>query len=170
VVYFEDILMYSRDKASHMEHLSQMFQVLRQQKLYTKLEKCELFTPQVIFFCHLMSSEGIQVDEFKVEAMKSWSTPTSITEVLSFHRLASFYRRFMKDFSSIMAPLTKCMKKGNLEWTKVLQRAIEIIKERLCSTPILTLSNFDLLEIECDASSVAIEVVLAQAKRPLGLP
>ena len=115
VVYFDDILVYSRDEASHVEHLSQVFHVLKQQKLYAKLEKCELFTPQVIFLGYVVSNERIQVDESKVEAIKSWPTSTSIIKVRSFHGSSSFYHWFIKDFSSIMAPLTEFMKKGSFE-------------------------------------------------------
>jgi len=117
VVYFDDILVCSCDEASHMEHLYQVFHVLRQQNLYTKLKKCELFTHQVIFLGYVVFGEGIQVYESKVEAIKSWPTPTSIMEVQIFHRLASFYHMFIKDFSSIMAPLTEYMKKGSFGWT-----------------------------------------------------
>jgi len=92
VVYFDDILVYSQDEASHKEHFTQVFQVLRQQALYAKLEKCELFTPQVVFLRYLVSGEGIQVDETKVEAIKSWPIAITIIEVHSFHGLASFYR------------------------------------------------------------------------------
>jgi len=88
VVYFEDILVYSCDEISHVEHLSQVFQ---QQKLYAKLEKCKLFTSHVVFLSYVVSGEGIHVDESKVEVIKSWPTPTSIMKVQSFHGLASFY-------------------------------------------------------------------------------
>jgi len=144
LVYFDDILAYSHDETSHKDYISQVFQVLRHQKSYAKLEKCELFAPQVVFLGHVVSGEGIQVDESKVEAIKIQPTPSSLTEVRSFHGLAFFNRRFIKDFSSIIAPLTECVKKG-IEWRKASQRAFETIKDRLCSAPILALPNFNLL-------------------------
>jgi len=115
VVYFDDILVYSHDEESHVACFSQGSQALRQQKLYAKLEKCKLFAPQVIFLRFVMSVEGIQVDEPKVEAIKSWPTPTTTMEVQSFHGLASLYHQFIKDFSSITAPLTEWIKNGSFE-------------------------------------------------------
>jgi len=76
----------------------------------------------------VVSGEEIQVDESKVEAIKSWATPTSIMKVRSFYRLAFSYRRFIKYFSSIVAPLIECMKKGSFEWTKAAQRAFEKLR------------------------------------------
>jgi len=88
MVYFDDILVYSQDETSHTEHLTQVFQVLRQQALYADLEKCELFTPQVVFIGYVVSGEGIQVDEAKVETINSFPIPTTIMGVRSFHGLA----------------------------------------------------------------------------------
>ena len=89
-------------------------------------------------------------------------------EVHCFYGLASFYRRFPKDFSSIIAPLTGRVKKGTFEWTKATQRAFESIKGRLCLAPILALPNFKLLfEVKCDASRARIGAVLTQANCPL---
>ena len=167
VVYFDDILVYSKTEADHIQHLQQVFTTLRSQQLYGKLEKCEFLVPKVIFLGYVVSCNGIQVDEAKVEAIQSWPVPNSVTAVRSFHGLASFYRRFIRDFSTIMASLTECMNKGNFSWPPATPKAFKTIKQRLCEAPLLTVQNFEeLFEVECDAIGWALELFLLNSRSP----
>jgi len=104
------------------------------------------------------------VNESKVKAIKCWHVPPSITKVRSFHGFALFYHRFIKDFSLIIVPLIVCMNKEIFVWTKTAQKAFEAITEKLCSTPTVDLSKFELMfEVECDADGVGIRS-LSQAQ------
>lgn len=168
VVYLDDILVYSKDLEEHVEHLRRLFEVLRNQKLYGKREKCSFVVDKVLFLGYVVSKDGVSVDDSKIEAIRSWPTPTTIGEVRSFHGLASFYRRFIRDFSTITSPITSCLKKGLFVWGDEAQKAFEVIKERLAAAPLLALPDFSQpFEVECDASGVGIGAVLIQGRRPI---
>ena len=168
VVYFDDILVYSRSEEEHAHHLQQVLSVLSQEELYGNLEKCHFFTSQVVFLGYVVSAHGIHVDESKVQAIRDWPVPTSIQQVRSFHGLASFYRRFVRDFSTVVAPMTEVLKAKKFEWNDQAQRAFEEVKCKLTSAPVLALPSFSkVFEVECDASGVGIGAVLSQEKRPV---
>ena len=169
VVYFDDILIYSKNLDEHVLHIQAVLSVLRENQLFANLKKCTFCVESVIFLGFVVSSKGIQVDKSKVEAIVSWPTPRTVSEVRSFHGLASFYRRFVKDFSSKAAPLNELVKKNvKFEWGDAQENAFKQLKEDLTTAPVLALPNFNnTFEIECDASGTGIGAVLKQDGRPL---
>lgn len=169
VVYFDDILIFSKTLDEHVEHLKQVFEVLRKQQLFANLKKCAFCVDRVVFLGFVVSSKGVEVDEDKIKAIKEWPKPKSVTEVRSFHGLASFYRRFVRDFSTIASPLTEVIKKDKVfTWGKDQDDAFNLLKEKLCSAPLLQLPNFSKsFEVECDASGKGIGAVLMQESKPI---
>ncbi|XP_060183112.1 uncharacterized protein LOC132613073 [Lycium barbarum] len=147
----------------------QVFEVLRKEKLYANLKKCAFCVERVVFLGFVVSASGIEADESEVEAIRDWPTSSSVTQVRSFHGLASFYRRFVKDFSTIAAPLTELIKKEQpFVWEESQERAFKELKHRLSSAPLLQLPHFSkTFEIECDASGVGIDGVLMQEGKPI---
>ena len=107
IVFIDDILIYSRSKEDHVEHLRTVLKILKQKKLYAKFKKCEFWLDKIAFLGHIVSSEGILVDPSKVEAVENWPRPKSVSEVRSFLGLAGYYRRFVEGFSKIALPLTQ---------------------------------------------------------------
>ncbi|KAL0641682.1 hypothetical protein Bca4012_102537 [Brassica carinata] len=113
VVYFDDFLIYSKTMKELVNHLKQVLDVLRKENLYANYKKCSFGTDNLVFLGFVVTSQGIHVDEEKVKAIREWPTPKSIGEVRSFHGLAGFYRRFVRDFSTVAAPLTEVIKKSD---------------------------------------------------------
>jgi hypothetical protein len=130
VVFIDDILIYSRSKEEHEEHLRIVLQLLRDHQLYVKFSKCEFYIKEVPFLGHVVSPEGIAVDPSKVKEVLEWKLPTMVSEVRSFLGLADYYRRFIPNFSKITKPITELLKKGNKYlWSEACDEAFKHLKK-----------------------------------------
>nr|GEV92298.1 putative reverse transcriptase domain-containing protein [Tanacetum cinerariifolium] len=142
IVFIDEILVYSKTKEEHEEHLRIVLGTLRQKKLYVKFSKCEFWLGQVAFLGHIVSADGITMDPVKVEAITKWPRPKTVTEIRSFLGLAGYYRRFMEGFSRLALPLKKLRRKGeNLIWDEEREKSFEELKKRLVFAPIPTLPS-----------------------------
>ena len=169
VVYFDDILIYNKSLDKHVEHIKCVLAVLRKECLYANLEKCTFCTDKVVFLGFVVSAHGVEVDEEKIKAIHEWKPPQNVSQVRCFLGLAGFYHRFVKDFSSIAAPINALTKKDvPFQWGEAQEKAFEELKMKLTSAPLLALPDFGkTFEIECDASGVGIGGVLMQDRRPI---
>ena len=135
----------------------------KKNRLFANRKKCQFLTHDIQFLGFIVSSKGIKADPIKVQAILDWEKPSNIHEVRSFHGLASFYRRFIQNFSTITAPISNCLKKGDFEWTSSAQEALDKIKELITQAPVLRLPDFSkIYEVAFDASNVGIGGVVIQ--------
>ena len=168
VVYFDDILIYSRGREDHQHHLRQVCDALLREKLYAHPKKCYFFTTEVSFLGFIVSAQGVSADPEKVRAISSWPRPSTIHDVRSFIGLATFYRRFVQNFSYVTAPITDCLKLEPLQWTEAAEQAFDRLKALMTQAPVLQLPDFSkVFEVACDASSVGIGGVLSQDGHPV---
>ena len=164
IVFIDDILVYSKTWEEHEQHLRIVLQTLREHQLYAKKEKCDFWLTEVKFLGHVISGQGISVDPAKIETVLQWERPKNVAEIRSFLGLAGYYRRFVKDFSSIAAPMTRLTKKEvRFEWDADCEHAFQELRTRLTSAPILTIPNSDEpYEVYSDASGRGLGCVLMQ--------
>ncbi|CAL1400814.1 unnamed protein product [Linum trigynum] len=138
-VFFDDILVYNHDKESHLNHVRQVFHILRHYKFFIKFSKCAFGMTEIEYLGHFISVEGVQVDPRKITAMVDWPTPTNSTELRGFLGLAGYYRKFVRNYRSIARALTTLLKRGQFVWSNVATSAFQVLKEAMTSTPVLAL-------------------------------
>ncbi|KAL9252827.1 Retrovirus-related Pol polyprotein from transposon 17.6-like protein [Drosera capensis] len=169
VVYFDDIVVYSKALEDHVEHLRQVFQVLRENELYVKREKCSFAQEETTFLGHVVGEGRIMMDKSKVRAIQEWEPPKKVSELRSFLGLMNYYRRFIKGYSSLAAPLTDLLKKNKTwDWDTRCQQAFNALKEAVMEEPVLALPDHTKsYEVQSDTSDFAIGGVLMQDGHPL---
>ena len=167
MVFVDNILIYSQSEREHEDHLRIVLQLLRDHKLYAKFSKCEFWLTKMRFLRHVVSASGMSVDLKKVEAVMSWERPKSVFEIRSFLGLVGYYRRFIEDFSLLQAPLTRLTrKKVKFDWDDRCEEAIQELRRRLTTTPILIVRDRGQgYTVYCDASRAGLGCVLMQSGR-----
>ncbi|KAL0168811.1 hypothetical protein M9458_037033, partial [Cirrhinus mrigala] len=165
IVYMDDILVYSNSYAEHVQHVRSVLQRLVQHKLYAKEEKCQFHQQSIAFLGYIISPEGVAMDETKVRAVQNWPQPRTLKELQRFLGFSNFYRRFIRNFSSVAAPLTAMVKKGEtrLTWSPDALSAFHELRRRFTTAPVLRHPDPQLpFLVEVDASSTGVGAVLSQ--------
>jgi hypothetical protein len=142
VVFIDDILVFSKTKEEHAEHLMLVLQKLREHQLYAKRSKCEFWLKEVSFLGLVVSNGGISVDPSKVKDVLDWKPPTNASEIRSFLGLAGYYRRFIEGFSKLAKPMTALLEKNaKFVWSEKCQANFEELKKRLTTALVLILPD-----------------------------
>nr|CAH66048.1 OSIGBa0131F24.2 [Oryza sativa] len=164
VVFIDDILIYSKTKEEHEEHLRLALEKLREHQLYAKFSKCEFWLTEVKFLGHVISSGGVAVDPSNVESVLSWKQPKTVSEIRSFLGLAGYYRGFIENFSKIARPMTCLLQKEvKYKWTEDCKQSFQELKKRLVTAPVLILPDSRKgFQVYSDASRLGLGCVLMQ--------
>ena len=168
LVFFDDILIYSQTWAEHLHHIRVVFELLRLHRLFLKKSKCSFGSDRVAYLGHIIHGSGVEVDQSKIQSVIDWPTPQSTKALRGFLGLAGYYRKFIKDFGQIAAPLTSLLKKNSFHWDEHAEFAFLSLKQALSKSPVLCLPDFtSKFVVECDASGSGIGAVLQQHGHPV---
>jgi transposase InsO family protein len=169
LVFFDDILIYSRTFEEHLDHLQQVFELLQLHEWKLKLSKCAFAQRSISYLGHIISGAGVATDPDKLAAVTNWPSPVSVRELRGFLGLAGYYRKFVRHFGLIAKPLTELLRKNTVfQWTPDHESSFQALKQSLVTAPVLALPDYSRpFCIETDASSIGIGAVLTQDGHPL---
>ncbi|WVZ23582.1 hypothetical protein V8G54_002126 [Vigna mungo] len=168
LVFFDDILIYSKDLPHHLSHLHSVLLTMRQNSLYAKKSKCYFGVERVEYLGHFITKEGVSTDPAKILAVQNWPIPTSLKQLRGFLGLVGYYRCFVRGYGSIARPLTNMLKKDSFYWSEEAKAAFQSLKDCLTQSPVLALPNFSkVFVVDVDASGSGIGVVLMQDHHPI---
>ena len=163
LVYLDDIIIFSKTIEDHLDRLRDVFSHLRA-GLKVKPSKCHLLWKEMQYLGHIISENGVATDPEKTKRVSEWPTPTGAKDLQKFLGLASYYRKFIKNFAQIAAPLNRLTEQNRKYcWTPEFEDAFNAVKHRLTSSPILAFPRFDIkFTVDCDASGEGLGAVLSQ--------
>lgn len=169
LVFFDDILIYSLDFESHVQHVRAVLEILKRDQWQAKMSKCEFAQQRITYLGHVISADGVSTDQSKIEAIRTWIVPTMLKELRGFLGLSGYYRKFIKHYAIISQPLTALLKKGALFfWIEAAEIAFQTLKTALMTAPVLALPDYKAqFVVETDACDSGIGAVLSQKGHPL---
>jgi len=163
VVYLDDVLVFGKTLEEHNKRLRDVLERFRQANLKLKPSKCSFLQTEIKYLGHIISSDGLKTDPSKISAVKNWPVPKTKDELHSFLGLCGYYRSFIKNFSFTVEPLQKLMVTKTFNWSKDEDTAFNILKTKLCTSPILALPiKTGKFILDTDASHGCIGAVLSQ--------
>ena len=168
LVFFDDILVCSPTRKVHWKLLESVFEILKENHLVVKKEKCSLAKEEVHCLGHIIFVGGVKADPEKIEAMRTWPQPKNVRELRGFLGLTGYYCRFVASYGQIARSLTELLKKGGFNWEQEVSEAFERLKQSITEAPVLALPDFEQeFVVECDESKHGVGVVLMQQERPI---
>ena len=170
-VYLDDILIYSKSAEEHLEHLKLVFDVLRKEKFYVRVDKCAWMKPELFYLGHIISADGVRMDPAKVEAIKNWPQPPDQHELRKFLGLTNWFHKHIHHYAVITEPLNALLKKGvnvATAWGSAATEAFTRVKQLVSEEVILRFPDFTKeFEVITDASLLGTGAVLLQEGRPV---
>src|SRR3954452_4940875 len=163
-VYLDDVNVHSKTFEQHLKDLKEVFERIRKAGLKLRMDKCHFCDREIEFLGYVVGKDGIKTSEKIIEKVKNYPRPTNITEARGFIGLASYYRRFIQNFSEMTRPITELFQKGvKYEWNKIREENFQKLKEKLTTIPVLAYPNFEKeFILYTDASGYALGAVLSQ--------
>jgi hypothetical protein len=164
LVFFDDILIYSKTWNSHIAHVDKFLHLLSHHQILLKQSKCYFGASKAEYLGHIARKGGVRVDPKTIEAMQDWPQPKTLKILRGFLGLIGSYHKFFKNYGKIAVPLTSLLKKNDFNWTPTIDQYFQEFKDSMCTTPVYFTNTFVL---KCDASGRGTAAVLMQYGRPL---
>jgi hypothetical protein len=163
LVFFDDILIYSRSWSEHLQHVREVLSVLRAHGLMLKKSKCHFGEQRVWYLGHVITDDAVAMDEEKITAVRAWPLPRSVKTLRGFLGLMGYYRNFISNYGLIAVPLIALLKFEAFHWPDAATAAFEALKIALTTGPVLQLPDFDQpFIIDTNASGSGFGAVLHQ--------